>query len=118
MAAALFNAMADPAKARAISAGIEPAAAVHPEVVRVLAEEQLDALLESPRALSHDLVGSASLLITMGYGAPWPEVPGVTREEWPLPETLGTPVAELRRLREVIRAWVGDLIARNGWGRG
>jgi arsenate reductase len=38
MAAALFNAMADPAKARAISAGTEPAAAVHPEVVRVLAE--------------------------------------------------------------------------------
>ena len=51
--------------------------------------------------------------------APWPEVPGVTREEWPLPlpDTFGTPATELRHLREVIRAWVGDLIARNDWGR-
>lgn len=117
MAAALFNAMADPAKARAISAGTEPAAAVHPEVVRVLAEEQLDAHLETPRPLTQDLVGRASHLITMGCGAQCPEVPGVTREEWPLDDPLGTPAAELRRLREVIRAWVGDLIVRNGWGQ-
>ena len=38
MAAALFNALADPAKARAISAGTQPGERVHPEVVAVLRE--------------------------------------------------------------------------------
>ena len=35
MAAAFFNAGADPSKARALSAGTEPDARVHPEVVEV-----------------------------------------------------------------------------------
>src|SRR5262249_44075526 len=42
IAAALFNAIADPAKARTTSAGTNPAAEVHPEVVRALAEQALD----------------------------------------------------------------------------
>ena len=38
MAAVLFNALADPAKARAVSAGTEPADHVHPEVVAAMRE--------------------------------------------------------------------------------
>jgi arsenate reductase len=117
IAAALFNAMADPAKARATSAGTQPAAAVHPEVVRLLCEEELDGHLEPPKPLTHELVGRASLLVTMACRAPCPELPSVTREEWPLSDPLGSPAVELRRLREVLRAWVTDLITRNGWGR-
>ena len=36
MAAAFFNAIADPARARALSAGTQPAQHVHPEVVAVM----------------------------------------------------------------------------------
>src|SRR3954454_19699829 len=36
MAAAWFNALADPAKARAISAGTHPGPRVHPEVIAVM----------------------------------------------------------------------------------
>ena len=39
MAAALFELLADPAKARAISAGTQPGERVHPEVVQVMREE-------------------------------------------------------------------------------
>lgn len=42
MAAALFNALADPAKACAVSAGTEPAALVHREVVEVMREVGID----------------------------------------------------------------------------
>ena len=35
MAAAFFNALADPAKAHALAAGTEPGERVHPEVVAV-----------------------------------------------------------------------------------
>ena len=47
MAAAFFNALADPAKARAISAGTKPGAAVHPEVVGAMREVGID--LRRPR---------------------------------------------------------------------
>jgi arsenate reductase (thioredoxin) len=42
MAAAFFNALADPTKARSLSAGTAPAACVHPEVLAVMAEIGLD----------------------------------------------------------------------------
>jgi arsenate reductase len=117
IAAALFNSMADPAKARATSAGTRPATAIHPEVVQVLAEERLDAHLEPPKPLTPDLLGTVSHLITMGWDAPSPAVPGLTCEEWPLADPRGASTTEVRRIREVIRAWVVDLIVRNGWER-
>lgn len=116
IAAALFNSMADPAKARATSAGTRPAAAVHPEVVQALAEVRLDTHLEPPKPLTPDLLGRVSHLVTMGCEEHCPVVPGLTREDWPLADSNGAPAAEVRRLREVIRAWVVDLIVRNGWG--
>ena len=39
MAAAFFNKLADPSKARALSAGTTPGDRVHPEVVAVMKEE-------------------------------------------------------------------------------
>ncbi len=42
MAAAWFNRLADPAKARAVSAGTEPAARVHPEVIEAIREVGID----------------------------------------------------------------------------
>ena len=42
MAAAWFNALADPAKARAISAGTEPGTRVHPEVLEAMREVGID----------------------------------------------------------------------------
>jgi len=38
MAAAWFNRLADPAKARAISAGTDPGSRVHPEVIDAMNE--------------------------------------------------------------------------------
>ena len=42
MAAAWFNLLSDPTKARAISAGTEPGPRVHPEVVAAMSEVGLD----------------------------------------------------------------------------
>ena len=42
MAAAWFNRLADPAKARAISAGTDPGSRVHPEVVNAMNEVGVD----------------------------------------------------------------------------
>ena len=50
MAAAFFNALADPDRARAVSAGTEPAARVHPEVVDVMREVGVELTRATPAA--------------------------------------------------------------------
>jgi arsenate reductase len=89
MAAAFFNALADPAKARAVSAGTQPADHVHPEVVDAMREARLDVAHVRPRRLTADIVAGAALLVTMGCGAACPMVPGVPREDWPLDDPRG-----------------------------
>ena len=42
IAAALFNQYADPATARGISAGTQPAARVHPEVLQIMRDRGVD----------------------------------------------------------------------------
>jgi arsenate reductase len=115
MAAAWFNRLADPAQARAISAGTEPAARVHPEVVAVMAEAGFDLSGETPTVLSEALAQRAQMLITMGCGDQCPVVPGAVRDDWPLPDPIGLSIDDVRALREVIRARVGALVARHGW---
>jgi len=50
MAAAFFNKLADPAKARALSAGTTPGDRVHPEVVALMQEEGIDLSGAPPEA--------------------------------------------------------------------
>ena len=66
MAAAFFNAAADPGRAHALSAGTEPAAHVHPEVVEVMREVGVDLSRAQPTRLTPELAAGASLLVTMG----------------------------------------------------
>ena len=68
MAAAYFNTLADPAKARALSAGTTPGDRVHPEVVEVMREAGIDLSGARPQKLTTELAGEAQLLITMGCG--------------------------------------------------
>ncbi|HLU68734.1 MAG TPA: hypothetical protein VKZ63_20775 [Kofleriaceae bacterium] len=117
MAAALFHALADPAAARAISAGTRPAVRVHPEVVQVMREIGLDLSRARPQALTHDLARNADLLITMGCGDECPVVPGLRRDDWPLPDPEGQPVDVVRAIRDHIRDLVARLVAREGCSR-
>jgi arsenate reductase len=115
MAAALFNAFADPSAARALSAGTEPAERVHPAVAQVMRELGIELGEARPRRLTADLVARADVLITMGCGAACPVVPGVPHEDWPLPDPKDEPIERVREIRDQIRARVEALIARSGW---
>ena len=68
IAAALFNKCADPKKARAISAGTQPAARVHPEVIATMRERGIDVSSHTPQTLTPELASTANWLITMGCG--------------------------------------------------
>jgi len=115
MAAALFNALADPAKARALSAGTKPGPAVHPEVAEVMREVGIDLSSATPRLLTDELAGRVNMLITMGCGEECPYVPGVERGDWALPDPKGRPLAEVRAIRDDIRTRVAALIEARGW---
>ena len=116
MAAAWFTALADPAKARAVSAGTAPGERVHPEVVTTMREVAIELAAETPRQLTPELGATAALLVTMGCGEACPVVPGVAREDWPLDDPKGQPLERVRAIRDDIRARVEALLAREGWG--
>jgi arsenate reductase len=115
MAAALFNRVADPDKAEALSAGTRPGAAVHPEVRAAMQEVGLDLASATPRLLTEELARGVSLLITMGCGEECPVVPGVERDDWALPDPKGRPVEEVRAIRDEIAARVAALVDSRGW---
>jgi arsenate reductase (thioredoxin) len=116
MSAALFNALADPAKARAISAGTQPGERVHPEVVSVMGEIGIDLAGVTPQKLTPELVATVDMLITMGCGDDCPVVPGVRRDDWPLPDPKGQSPERVRAIRNEVRRRVEGLIQAEGVG--
>lgn len=115
MAAAWFNLLSDPAKARAISAGTEPGSRVHPEVIAAMSEVGLDLSGAPTSRLTTALAQSAQLLITMGCGDRCPVVPGVARDDWPLEDPKGKSLARVREIRDEIRQRVESLLDHQGW---
>jgi arsenate reductase (thioredoxin) len=117
MAAAWFNQLADPSLARAVSAGTEPGARVHPEVVLAMNEVGIDLSAEKPRLLDDGLAKTASLLITMGCGEACPVVAGLERDDWPLADPKGLPIEQVREIRDAIRGRVELLLVERRWTR-
>jgi len=117
MASAFFNALADPGRARALSAGTQPGAQVHPVVVEVMHEVGIDLSQQHPRQLTTDLARGAAILITMGCGDECPVVPGVSRGDWPLSDPKDRPIAEVRAIRDDIKERVRALIHEKQWQR-
>jgi arsenate reductase len=115
MAAAFFNKLADPKRARAISAGTRPGTAIHPEVVTAMREVDIDLSNATPQYLSTDIANDAHILITMGCGDECPLVPGVERDDWPLDDPQGQSVEAVRQIRDQIRKNVEELIKERKW---
>ena len=116
MAAAFFNQLADPHKAHAVSAGTEPGDRIHPEVQTVMQDVGIDLSHAKPQKLTQELANEAQLLITMGCGDKCPFVPGLRRDDWPLPDPKGLPLDEVRAIRDDVHRRVQDLLARETLG--
>jgi arsenate reductase len=110
MAAAFFNQLADPALARAISAGTEPGPHIHPVVLEAMHEVGIDLTSAHPQLLTDDLARDAVMLITMGCGAACPHIPNLRRDDWPLPDPKDLPLAEVRLIRDQVRTRVAALL--------
>jgi arsenate reductase len=117
MAAAIFNQLADPSLARAISAGTAPGDHVHPEVMAVMREDGADLSAVRPQKLTTELASQSSLLVTMGCGEACPVVPGLERDDWPLEDPKGKTPERVREIRDEVRRRVRGLLRARGWGR-
>jgi len=115
MAAAFFNALADAARARALSAGTDPGPRVHPEVAAAMKEVGLDLGGVTPQRLTAELAAGSSHLVTMGCGDECPYVPGARVEDWPLEDPRGKPVERVREIRDEVRRRVLEFVTAHGW---
>ncbi len=109
MSQALFERIAG-GQHSAISAGTTPAEHVHPEVVEVMRELDIDLADRKPELLTRELAERADVVVTMGCGDACPYIPGKQYLDWDLPDPKGRPIAEVRATREEISRRVAALI--------
>jgi arsenate reductase (thioredoxin) len=110
MSQALFE-RAAAGRHSAASAGTTPAERVHPEVVEVMRELNIDLADRTPRALDRAMAERADVVVTMGCGDECPYIPGKRYIDWELQDPKGLPLDQVRALRDEIAARVNRLVA-------
>jgi arsenate reductase (thioredoxin) len=98
MSQALFS-RAAAGRHRALSAGTTPAARVHPEVVEVMRELDVDLADRTPQLLTRDLAAEADVVVTMGCGDECPVIAGKRYVDWDLTDPAGRSLDEVRAIR-------------------
>lgn len=78
-------------------------------------EVGIDLSRQKPQQLDDDLARQAQMLVTMGCGEQCPVVPGLKRDDWPLEDPKGKPVARVREIRDEVRARAVELLERERW---
>lgn len=112
MAEAFFNQIAR-GKARAYSAGTDPADKVNPVVVEAMREVDIDIGGNRPKMLTMDMVEKADKMITMGCGAEAQAVcPAsfIETEDWALEDPNGKSIEVVRKIRDEIKERVNRLV--------
>ena len=109
MAEALFERAAD-ARHEARSAGSRPAERVHPEVVEVMRERDIELADRTPRGLDRSDLEWADLVVTMGCGDECPVIPGKRYVDWELADPARLPLEEVRAVRDEIERRISALL--------
>jgi arsenate reductase len=108
MSAALFE-RAAAGRHQALSAGTTPGEHVHPEVIEVMRELNIDLAGRHPQLLTRELAEQADIVVTMGCGDSCPYIPGKRYIDWDLTDPKGLPVDEVRAIRDGIERRVSEL---------
>jgi protein-tyrosine-phosphatase len=90
------------------SAGTIAADVPDPGVVAIMAEDGIDISTARPKLLATQELDGVDRIITMGC-----DVAGVPRidDDWGLPDPKGQSPAEVRRIRDLVKARVRTLVA-------
>ena len=114
MAEAFFNHLTK-GKARAMSAGTNPASKVDPTVIELMKELGIDLSSHYPKKLTAEMLEGADKVITMGCGVEQacPAILAPT-EDWGIDDPKGQPVEKMRDIRNQIKARVEKLLKEMG----
>lgn len=96
----------------AASAGTEPQAAPHPEVVASMREVGIDVSAHRGALLTPEMVDAADRVITMGCAIDSQACPAILYadvEDWGLPDPKGRSPAEVAQIRDEIKTRVEAL---------
>jgi arsenate reductase len=96
---------------QARSAGSRPAEHVHPAVVEVMRELDIDLSGNVPHRLDRADMEWADIVVTMGCGDECPYIPGKRYIDWELTDPAGQPADVVRSVRDEIRRRVEALLA-------
>jgi arsenate reductase (thioredoxin) len=91
------------------SAGSNPGAAVHPQVLEALREVGIDASDHVPQKLEQDLIDWAGVVVATCDDA-CPYVPGKHYVNWQLPDPKHEPIERVREIRDEIAGRVRELV--------
>jgi protein-tyrosine-phosphatase len=114
MAEAFFNRLAK-GKAKALSAGTDPANAIDPTVVEAMREVGIDISGSKPKALTLKMIEQVDRVVTMGCRVE--EICPATfieTEDWELEEPRGKPLERVREIRGKIKAKVIKMLEEAG----
>jgi len=112
MAEVFFNRIAE-GKAKAYSAGTQPADEVKHVVVEAMREVGIDITGNKPKPLTPDILEQANVVVTVGCGTDGVcPASFVETENWELEDPAGKPLTDVARIRDEIRAKVAELLER------
>jgi protein-tyrosine-phosphatase len=96
----------------ASSAGSRPSGEVNPKAVVVMAELGYDLAKHRSKSLGEIPQVRYDYVITMGCGDECPFIPAENHEDWDIPDPKDLPLDEFRKVRDLIRQRVEELVAR------
>ena len=96
------------------SAGTTPGDQVHPEVVEVMSELDIDLSGRVPRKLVDDDAEWADVVVTMGCGDECPYLPGKRYIDWNLEDPKDQPIEKVRATRDEIERRVSGVLSELG----
>jgi len=109
MAEAFFNNLASN-NAVAISAGTKPSDKVNPKAIQVMKEIGIDMSKQKPKLLTSEMMKRVDKIITMGCGADVCPAPYVKAEEWNIEDPSGKSLDKFRKVRDIIKGKVEELV--------
>lgn len=94
------------------SAGSSPEKEVSLEAIAVMQEVGIDISEAKPKGFADLPDLKFDYLVTMGCEVACPFLPGAKRIEWQIPDPKGRGIEEYRRVREMIKQQVVELLSR------
>jgi arsenate reductase (thioredoxin) len=111
MAQAFFERLAP--EHAAVSGGSSPAASVHPAVIDAMREVGMEIAGRKPKKVDAEMLAKADIVISMGCDDPAVcDYPGRKVEDWGIEDPSDKPIEEVRRIRDLLRGRVEELVRR------